>query len=108
MADFITDEENPILVEFELPPGEELVARGRGKRENLKKDSEKAINGAMAAIEHMSNKVNGLRDKIPVEFSQVEVAFGIKMNLETGIILAKAGMESSINVKLTWEREKAE
>ena len=37
---------------------------------------------------------------------EVEVSFGLKLDAEAGAVVAKAGTEASINVKLTWEREK--
>jgi hypothetical protein len=35
----------------------------------------------------------------------LEVSFGLKLNAETGAIIAKAGTEATINVTLKWERD---
>ena len=38
----------------------------------------------------------------------VEVEFGIKLDAEAGALIAKAGTEAAISVKMTWEKTKDE
>jgi hypothetical protein len=52
----------------------------------------------------MSNRVSALQKKLPVEFSKVEVEFGIEFDWKLGALLAEANTEASINVTLTWSR----
>lgn len=94
----------PILIEFSQPPGAEKVAIWNKKPEELKEKSEEALNNAMKNIEEMANRVSALQKKIPVEFSQVEVEFGIKFDWKVGAFLAEAGTQASINITLTWSR----
>jgi hypothetical protein len=69
----------------------------------MEEKSQQAIDDAMTSIEIMANKVGSLHDKMPVEFSKIEIAFGLKFDWETGAIIAKAGTEASIDVTLKME-----
>jgi len=80
------------------------VARLKVNPEEVKERSEKAVAEAMESIVDMACRVNALRSRIPSEFSQIEVEFGIKFNWEVGALLAKAGSEANINVTLTWTK----
>jgi hypothetical protein len=35
----------------------------------------------------------------------VEVSFGIKFDIQAGAIIAKTGLESSLNVKMVWNSD---
>ncbi len=104
MTDSATSESTPILIEFSPRPGVEKVAIFDKNPEEIRKKSKDALNNAMKNIEEMANRINTLQKKIPVEFSQVEVEFGIKFDWKVGALLAEAGTEASINVTLTWSR----
>ena len=104
MTDLDASRSTPILIEFSPRPGVEAVAIFDKKPEELKKKSEEALNSAMKNIEDMANRINTLQKKIPVEFSQVEVEFGINFDWKVGAILAEAGTSASISVTLTWSR----
>jgi hypothetical protein len=107
MTDSAPSEGIPILIEFSPRPGVEVVAIWGKKPEELKEKSEEALNNAMKTIEGMANRVGAIQKKIPAEFSQVEVEFGIKFDWKLGVILAEAGTEASINVTLTLSRPHA-
>ena len=103
------DQNEPVLVEFTPRQGVEQVALIdwlKRPREECEKKSAEALDSAMKTIRGMAQRVSALKEAIPAEFSQAEVQFGIKLDFEAGAFLAKAGLESSINVKLTWERKK--
>jgi len=104
MTDSEASENAPILIEFSPRPGVEVVAIFDKKPEELKRRSEEELNNAMKTIEGMADRVSALQKKIPTEFSQVEVEFGIKFDWKVGALLAEAGTEASINVTLTWSR----
>lgn len=102
-----TEGEVPILVEFSTQPGVQQVSLTnlwRRNREDLTEKSELVLERALGAVRNMAERLAAMHEDIPVEFSQVEVSFGIKLDWEVGPILAKAGTEASLNVKLTWER----
>ena len=73
MTESTSEKGTPILIEFSPRPGVEAVAIYRRPVEELKDKSEKALTTAMGTIEEMARRVSALHDKIPVEFSQVEV-----------------------------------
>ena len=83
-----------------------MVAIFDKKPEELKRRSEEALDNAMKTIEGMADRVSALQKKIPAEFSQVEVEFGIKFDWKVGALLAEIGTEASINVTLTLSRPK--
>lgn len=101
MTDSEVNTETPIIIEFSPRPDVEGVAIWNKKPEEIKKRSEEALNNAMRSIEEMANRISALQKKIPLEFSQVEVEFGIKFDWKVGAIIAEAGTEASINVTLT-------
>ena len=44
-------------------------------------------------------------DNLPDQFTQVELSFGVKVTSELGVLIAKAGLESTFNVKLVWVKK---
>jgi hypothetical protein len=101
MSTFTVDEDIPILVEFAPRPGLQQVSLSPA---DLAAKSAQALDKATGTIAHMAKRMRDLHDKIPTEFTQVELEFGIKLDAEAGALLSKVGAEASINVKLTWER----
>lgn len=102
-----SEEYAPILIEFSSRPGVQEVAFWDKKPEELKEKSEKVFNDAIKNIEDIANRISVLQKKLPVEFSQVEVEFGINFDLKMGAMLAEASTKASINVKLTCNRSKS-
>ena len=104
MNDFTIDEGERILVEFAPRPGVRQVGAFDLPMEQLVELSSKALDSAMGTVGQMAQRVRALREKIPDEFTQIEVEFGIKLDAEAGALVAKAGGEAAINVTLIWER----
>ncbi len=98
--------DDDILVEWIERPGVEQVGifDRKKKKENAQR-SQKAITDAMNTIKKMAKRVKELNDAIPVEFSQIEITFGIALDYEVGAIISKASTEASIGVKLSWDRK---
>ena len=98
--------DDDILVEWIERPGVEQVGifDRKKKKENVQR-SQKAITDAMNTIKKMAKRVKELNDAIPVEFSQIEITFGIALDYEVGAIISKASTEASIGVKLSWDRK---
>jgi hypothetical protein len=94
-----------VLVEFPDRPGLVQASLWDISREELAQKSEEALNKAMNLITKMAYRASELRDRIPAEFTQAEIEFGVKLDYEAGALLAKAGAEGSISIKLTWERK---
>jgi len=108
MSEFEIDKEAPVLVELiELAPSPGVRKAAKSSKD-LTEMSPKALDSAMNTIHHMARRIVATMealsdDKKP---TQVEAAFGLKLTTEGGAIIAKAGIESTINVKLTWENER--
>ncbi len=99
-------EEIAILVDFSDQRGLMQASLSPDIEAWLEK-SKTSLDKAMTTIVGMAQRASQLRDQIPDEFTQAEIEFGVKLDFEAGALLAKAGAEGSINVKLTWERKPA-
>jgi len=95
-----------VMVEFPERPGVVEAGIWDWDEEELRQKSEEALNRAMTTIENMAGRVATLKDSISENFKEVQVEFGVKLDVEAGALIAKTGVEASINVTLTWERDK--
>jgi hypothetical protein len=102
MPTFAIDEDAPILVEFAPEPGLQQVSFSP---DDLVEKSAWALDSAMNTIHHMAQRVNAMIETLPGRPNQVEVEFGLKLDAETGAVIAKAGVEAAVNVRLAWESD---
>ena len=95
----------PILVEFESAPGVRTVSRkGRQRTEVLIEESERAVEGAMSTMETMVRKVTDKMDSLEkAKPNEVKLVFGIKLDVEAGALIAKAGAEATLEVTMVWK-----
>lgn len=100
---FIIDENATVIVEFSSRTGG--FGEVSSSPEDLARRSAEALDKAMDTIHHMARRVNATIKQLADPPAEVEVDFGIKFTSEAGAVIAKAGVDCSINVKLTWERE---
>jgi hypothetical protein len=86
-----------------------MVANALAAVENITEQSAKAIDSAMNTIHNMARRVSATAKSLPLAErpSQIEVEFGLKLDAAAGAVVAQAGVEASLNVKLTWERKEA-
>ncbi|MCP2341389.1 CU044_2847 family protein [Actinomadura rupiterrae] len=94
-----------ILVEFGSGPGLQQVALSPAEAAQR---SAAAIEHSMGVIRAMAAQVADTVAAIPRAPSNVEVSFGIKFDVHAHAVIAKSGLESSLNVKLTWQRDSLE
>jgi len=126
MAEFKIDEEAPILVELTpyvdlsqieiqtIKPAPEMATfRGKpglvkstGLAPDLIEKSARALDSAMNTIHHMARRVKSTIENLIDPPSEVEVAFGLKLEGEAGAIIAKAGAQATLDVKLKWQNKK--
>lgn len=104
--EFTLPDGSTVVIESDEPPrpsAEGVVKASRGIVEVTRQASEtfeQAIENARKAALLIVNKLRGLHDS-PAE---VEVTFGLKASGELGtLVVAKAGVEASYTVKLTWK-----
>ena len=79
-------------------PGLEQISRDGNGVLKASQRIEEAIAEARPTIETV---VAALRELMP---DHHEVEFGIKLNAEAGVVVAKTAVEGHFNVKLVWDR----
>ncbi len=102
MPEFVINKNAPVQVELTPGPGVQQVSLTPG---DMVEKSKEALDSAMNTVHHMARRVVGTIEALADPPSVLEVSFGLKLNAETGAIIAKAGMEATINVTLKWERD---
>jgi len=99
---FHTNAGTPLLVEVEDDSfGLERVARDDKGVIEASQRLDEALERAQPTIRSV---VGALRELAPDEH---EVEFGIKLNAEAGVVVAKTAVEGHFNVKLTWKSSTA-
>jgi hypothetical protein len=98
--------DDAVLVQFGA--GRAGVYQASISQEDLARRSAEALEKAMHAIEHMSERVVKTVRAMPHQMSEVEVEFGIVLTIEAGALISKAGADATINVKLTFQQEQEE
>lgn len=97
-----------ILVDFPDRPQEGLMEASLGGTRNAGQWVEKsreALDKAMDTVAAMAQRAASLGERIPAEFTEAEITFGVKLDYEAGALLTRAGAEGSLSIKLTWERK---
>ena len=67
--------------------------------------SEVAINKAMGTIENVSQRLTSTVNQLDKSINTVEIDFGIKFDADFDVLVAGAGVEASLTVRLKWERK---
>ena len=91
-----------ILVEVDLADDQRIVRAAR---------SDELAAKASQTFEHALDRVRPVADAVLTRLKglasrpdEVEVSFGLKLSTEAGAILASAGAEANLQVKLKWVR----
>lgn len=92
-----------VRVEVDEPPGRGPAAVGRGDGTLAK--ASKSFEEAVAGIRPIAEGILAQTTDLVQAPRAVEVAFGVKLSGEMGVILASSTAEAHIGVKLSWERE---
>lgn len=100
----IEEDDELILVDLQPTAGVRSVSAAP---KDIAEKSKEAINCAMKSMRGMAKKTAKAIKEIPVSERphKVEVAFGMKLTAEGNAVVAKTGVEASINVTMTWERK---
>lgn len=103
LIEFLTNDGTPIFVEVDMPnegglveasPGDVVIRAGQTFQQALQN-----VRPAAEAIIDTLRNVSEPPDEI-------QVAFGIKLNAEVGVVLTSAAIEANYNVTLVWKRVK--
>jgi hypothetical protein len=105
MSDISNLDKAPIVIEFTTQEGLRPVGVFRREREIIEK-SDRALGKAMYTIDLMARNIQETIERMKAKPSNIEVEFGLKFDVELGVLLSKATNEASINVKLRWNNQK--
>lgn len=108
MSDIIQTNGSPedSIVLFEISAGG--TVRGTGLSKNpteLAAKSAQALEKAMGTIQALASRTTDTISKLPQKPQAFELEFGIKISAEAGALVAKAGGEGNLRVKLVWKDE---
>lgn len=99
-------EENDEVILVELTPTAGVRSVSISPTDMLEKSKE-AMDHAMKSIRGMAKKTVRTIKEIPISErpTTISVEFGLKLNAEGNAVVAKAGMEATLNVTMTWEHK---
>lgn len=80
--------------------GVERVSRADGGVIDAGKSLQNAISGVQPTLEEIIKTVKGVAPK------QWEIEFGIKLNAEAGVVVAKTAVEGHFMIKLSWNDQR--
>ena len=97
-----TNDDNALIL-VDLNPSGSMLEVALDPQDLAQKSAE-AINKAMNTISQMAQRTIAAIDTVANKPSEVEVEFGIKLDVESGALIAKTGAEASLTVKMVWKR----
>ncbi len=99
-------EEDDEVILVELTPTAGVRSVSISPTDMLEKSKE-AMDHAMKSIRGMAKKTVRSIKEIPISErpTTISVEFGLKLNAEGNAVVAKAGMEATLNVTMTWEHK---
>ena len=99
-------EEDDEVILVELTPTAGVRSVSLSPTDMLEKSKE-AMDHAMKSIRGMAKKTVRSIKEIPISErpTTISVEFGLKLNAEGNAVVAKAGMEATLNVTMTWEHK---
>lgn len=107
MESIVIKKDTPVLVE--LTSVSTAGTRGISiTPKDIEQKSMEALNSAMNTIHQMATYIVDTMNSVSESArpSQVEASFGLKLTSEGNAIIAKGGLETNINVTLTWTLNK--
>jgi hypothetical protein len=107
-TEITTSDGEPILVQFSEARGMQPVAPLDGAE--LAQRSAEALDKAMDTIRQMADRVISTIQEIQVTDrpTEVEVEFGLVLDAEAGVLVARVAGQAGFKVKLVWKASKSE
>ncbi|MEU1226593.1 CU044_2847 family protein [Streptomyces sp. NPDC005828] len=94
-----------VYVAFEDQDPQIVRARGRDRSRNGAVDvAAGRFEEGLDQIRQMAGRTLERMVSLPSPPSTVELEFGVKFNVETGVVIARTGVEGHLKVKVVWER----
>jgi hypothetical protein len=104
MESSVSDESVQILIDFK---SRSTVVETSLSVKSLAEKSVRALEKARSTIHYMAGYAIDTIDSIEEQNrpNTIEMEFGIDFDMEADVLIAKSSVQSSIKVKLTWERK---
>ncbi|MFF7902574.1 CU044_2847 family protein [Streptomyces sp. NPDC007920] len=99
MSDFAVRGRTEVLVDFPVRQGVKQVALTPA---DVAQRSGEAVDSAMATIRRMAEKLADAVNDLARRPDEMEVEFGLTFDAEAGALIAKAGVEAALTVRLSW------
>jgi Trypsin-co-occurring domain 1 len=93
---------NDILIEVEYPGIEDVT---RSHRTGMIEEATEKFEDMLRQIKPVTAAIISTLREIGDSPDEASVEFGVKLNANSGIILASAGVEANFVFKLTWKRK---
>jgi hypothetical protein len=97
--------DGPVMRGGQAAPG---ATRGFGRREPLIESATQTLEASVAKVVPALSAVLAELRAISGDLTQIELAVGLKLTGEAGMVLARAGTEANFQVHLTWTRSHEE
>lgn len=104
----------PELAQFPLAGGGVLVVETdssdaarrvmRGATSDAVATAAESFEAALAKVRYAAEGILRQLTSLAQPPDEVEVEFGVKMNVETGAIIAKSSAEANFKINLTWKK----
>lgn len=94
-------EDNIILFEM----NSQGTLRSMNNPAELAAKSVQALTQAMGTIQAMANQMHQVVSKLPSQPAEVELEFGIKVDADTGVMIAKDSSGSNLRIKMVWQQQ---
>lgn len=99
---FGLEEGGSVSFEIDPPPG---MARA-GRASTVVKEAGESFERALVEVRNAASAALGQFRAMAERPDEVEIKFGIKVDVEAGAIIAKTGLQGQFEVKLKWVRDK--
>jgi hypothetical protein len=99
-VEFALEDGSTVLVEVDEAPRFERAGRVGDAVEQAAATFEQALTGVRNAASAALHQFRAL----PVRPDEVEISFGVKLDVEAGAVIARSGVEGQLGVRLKWRR----
>lgn len=91
------------IVLFDIGPAAGSLRNAASARSmELAAKSAQGLGQAMGTIQALANRTTAAIDQLPQPPTEFELAFGLKIDAEAGVLVVKSEGESHLRVKLVW------
>ncbi|MDD3051369.1 MAG: CU044_2847 family protein [Candidatus Cloacimonetes bacterium] len=96
------EDDREIVVEIDEPDAECGISPASREKDNLPEKATMRFEEALEKVRPAANTVIQMFRNLSQEPDKVTVEFGLKMNAESGALIASSGIEANFKITLTW------